>query len=59
MTTTNTATYETAIECLIDIKREFEGDNYAYAAAVTAIARVFDKSCWDVREDVRGQMQQQ
>lgn len=55
--TTATATYESAIECLIDIKHEFEGDNYAYAAAVTAIARVFGKSCWDVREDVREQMQ--
>ena len=57
--TTATATYESAIECLIDIKHEFEGDNYAYAAAVTAIARVFGKSCGDVREDVREQMQQQ
>lgn len=57
--TTATATYESAVECLIDLKHEFEGDNYAFSVAVTAIARVFDKSIWDVREDVRAQMQPQ
>ena len=56
--TTVTATYESAVECLIDLKHEFEGDNYAFAVAVSTIARVFDKSIWDVRADVHTQMQQ-
>ena len=56
--TTATATYESAIEYLVELKRELEGNNDAYAGAVYVVALMFDKSAWDVREDVRGQMQQ-
>lgn len=59
MTTTNAATYESAIEYLVRLKRELEGNNDAYAGAVYVVALMFDESVWAIREDVRDRMQQQ